>query len=147
MSVVLTILLIAFCLQGLVKFAVGFLVPYRTRIARIATYYRRDGRIISIYDSVTLGIIVALVVLLFLTDLQDISFITGLVVGMLIIQIFFHRFDKSLPPEHAPESGAPPRKIMSYAIQADPGLAWREIVVMTALFAWALYALVGGLVS
>jgi hypothetical protein len=30
---------------------------------------------------------------------------------------------------------------MSYAIQAQPGLAWREILVMTALFCWALYAL------
>jgi hypothetical protein len=147
MSVALTILLIAFCIQGLVKFAVGFLVPYRTRIARIATYYERDGRIISIYDSVTLVIIVALVVLLFLTDMQELSFITGLVVGMLIIQIFFHRFAKPLPPKQAPESGAPPRKIMSYAIQADPKSAWREIVVMTALFAWALYALIRGLIG
>jgi hypothetical protein len=136
MSIVLTIVLIAFCVQGLVKFAVGFLVPYSTRINRIATYYRRDGRIISIYDSVTLVIIVALVVLLFLTDMQDLSFITGLVVGMLLIQIFFHRFDKPLAPERAPESGSPPRKVMSYAIQAQPGLAWREILVMTALFGW-----------
>ena len=48
MSFALTVLLIAFCLQGLVKFAVGFAVPYRTRITRIAAYYRRDGRIISI---------------------------------------------------------------------------------------------------
>jgi hypothetical protein len=143
MSVVLTIALIAFCIQGLVKFAVGFLVPYRTRIARIAGYYERDGRIISIYDNVTLVIIVALVVLLFLTDMQELSFITGLVVGMLVIQIFFHRFDKPLAPDQAPESAAAPRKIMSYAIQAKPKLAWREIVVMTALFAWALYALVG----
>ena len=47
MSIVLTIVLIAFSVQGLVKFAVGFLVPYSTRINRIATYYRRDGRIIS----------------------------------------------------------------------------------------------------
>ena len=147
MSVLLTIVLIAFCIQGLVKFVAGFLVPYRTRIARIATYYERDGRIISIYDSVTLVIIVALVVLLFLTDMQELSFITGLVVGMLIIQIFFHRFDQSLSPERAPESGSPPRKVMSFAIQADPRLAWREIVVMTALFAWALYALVGRLVN
>ena len=61
MSVALTILLISFCVQGLVKFAVGFLVPYRTRINRIAAYYRRDGRIISIYDNVTLIVIVALV--------------------------------------------------------------------------------------
>ncbi len=64
MSVTLTTLLIAFCLQGLVKFAVGFLVPYRTRINRIATYYRRDGPLISIYDSITLAIVVVLVALL-----------------------------------------------------------------------------------
>jgi len=147
MSVVLTIVLIAFCIQGLVKFAVGFLVPYRTRIARIATYYEHDGRIISIYDSVTLVIIVALVVLLFLTEMQELSFITGLIVGMLVIQIFFRRFDKPLAPEQSPESGAPPRKIMSYAIQANPALAWREIVVMTALFAWALSMLIGHLVG
>jgi hypothetical protein len=122
MSIVLTIVLIAFCVQGLVKFAVGFLVPYSTRISRIATYYRRDGRIISIYDSVTLVIIVGLVILLFLTDMQELSFITGLVVGMLIIQIFFHRFDKPLATEQSPESGAPPRKVMSYAIQAPTGV-------------------------
>jgi hypothetical protein len=146
-SVLLTILLIAFCVQGLVKFAAGFLVPYRTRIARIATYYEREGRIISIYDSVTLVIIVGLVILLFHTDMQGLSFITGLIVGMLIIQIFFHRFDKPLAPDQAPESDTPPIKVMSYAIQADPGLAWRETVVMTALFGWALYELIGHLVG
>jgi hypothetical protein len=146
MSVALTIVLIAFCLQGLVKFAVGFLVPYDTRIKRISSYYERDGRVISIYDSVTLVIIVALVILLFLVDMQELSFITGLVVGMLIIQIFFHRFDKPISPERAPESGAPPRKVMSYAIQARPDLAWREIVVMAALFLWALYSLVAHLI-
>lgn len=147
MSVALTIVLIAFCVQGLVKFAVGFLVPYDTRIKRISSYYVRDGRIISIYDTVTLTVIVVLVVLLFLVDMQELSFITGLVVGMLIIQIFFHRFDKPLVPEKTPESGAPPRKIMSFAIQAQPGLAWREIIVMTVLFLWALYALVAHLLA
>jgi hypothetical protein len=91
--------------------------------------------------------IVALVVLLFLTEMQELSFITGLVVGMLVIQIFFHRFDKPLAAEQSPESGAPPRKVMSYAIQADPGLAWREIVVMTLLFVWALYQLIDLLVG
>ena len=29
----------------------------------------------------------------------------------------------------------------SYAIQANPRLAWREIVLMTVLFVWALYML------
>jgi hypothetical protein len=147
MRVALTIVLIAFCMQGLVKFAVGFAVPYRTRIARIAAYYRRGGRIISIYDSVTLAIIAALVVLLFLTDMQPLSFITGLIVGMLVIQIFFHRFSEPLTAEQAPEADAAPRKVMSYAIQARPSLAWREIALMTALFGWALYELVGWLVG
>jgi hypothetical protein len=147
MSVALTIVLIAFCLQGLVKFAVGFLVPYDTRIKRISSYYERDGRVISIYDSVTLVIIVALVILLFLVDMRELSFITGVVVGMLIIQIFFHRFDQPLDPEKAPESDSPPRKVMSYAIQARPGLAWREIIVMAALFLWALYVLIAHLLA
>ena len=147
MSITLTILLIAFCVQGLTKFVVGFAVPYRTRIARIGAYYRRDGRIISVYDSVTLVIIVALVVLLFLTDMQPVSFITGLVAGMLIIQIFFHRFSEPLAADRAPEPEAAPRKIMSYAIQGRPALAWREIALMTALFGWALYELVGSLLG
>ena len=147
MSFALTILLIAFCTQGLVKFAVGFLVPYPARIARIASYYKRNGRIISTYDSVTLVIIVVLVVLLFLVDMQRLSFITGFIAGMLIIQIFFHRFSEPLSEDKAPEPEAAPRKIMSYAIQANPGLAWREIILMTALFCWALYELVSHLVS
>ena len=147
MSIALTVLLIAFCVQGLVKFAVGFIVPYPTRIKRITSYYERGGKIISIYDSVTLVIIVGLVVLLLFTDMQPVSFITGLIVGMLAIQIFFHRFSEPLGPEQAPESDAAPRKIMSYAIQAHPGLAWQEIIVMAVLFVWALYQLITHLVG
>jgi hypothetical protein len=147
MSTVLTVLLIAFCLQGLVKFAVGFLVPYETRINRIASYYRRDGRVIGIYDSVTLVVMAVLVVLLLVTEMQYLSFVTGLVVGMLTIQIFFHRFSKPLPADRAPEPPAPPRKVMSYAIQANPGLAWREIVFMTLVFLWALYQLIAELLG
>jgi hypothetical protein len=146
-SIALSILLIAFCVQGLVKFAVGFLVPYPIRIRRIASYYQRGGRIISIYDTATLVIIVVLVALLFATGMHELSFITGLIVGMLVIQIFFHRFSEPLPTDEAPESSAPPRKVMSYAIQAHPGLAWREITLMTALFGWALYALFTHLVG
>ena len=142
MIIALQILLIAFCIQGLVKFAVGFLVPYPTRIRRIASYYERGGRIISIYDSVTLLIIAVLVGLLFLTQVQHLSFITGLVVGMLTIQIFFHRFSRVLPPDKSPQEPAPPRKVMSYAIQANPLLGWREILFMTVLFVWALVMLV-----
>jgi hypothetical protein len=142
MILALQVLLIAFCVQGLVKFTVGFLVPYPTRIRRIASYYSRGGRIIGIYDTATLIIMVVLVVLTFLTEMQYLSFIAGIVVGMLTIQIFFHRFSRVLSAEEAPETPTPPRKLMSYAIQADPALAWREIAFMSVLFIWALYTLV-----
>jgi hypothetical protein len=78
-----------------VKFAVGFVVPYPTRIRRIASYYQRGGRIISIYDTVSLIIIVALIVLLFLTGIHELGFITGLIVGMLVIQLFLHRIQRT----------------------------------------------------
>jgi hypothetical protein len=142
MTLALVILLIGLCAQGLFKFAVGFLVPYQRRISQIASYYRKEGKIISIYDSVTLVVMIGLVVLLLLTDMQYLSFVTGLVVGMLTIQIFFHRFSKPLPPEKSPESPVPPRKLMSYAIQAEPALAWREIAFMTVVFVWSLYMLI-----
>jgi hypothetical protein len=64
----------------------------------------------------------------------------GLVVGMLTLQVFFHRFSQVLPADKLPETSAPPRKLMSYAIQAEPRLAWREI--MAALFVWGLHMLV-----
>ena len=134
-------------MQGLVKFAVGFLVPYRTRINRIAIYYRRDGRIISIYDSVILAVIVALVAVLFLTDMHAVSFIIGLIAGMLLIQISLTASTE--PPTGTRAAGitTPPRKLMSYAIQADPGLAWREVSFMTALFVGALYQLIDKLID
>jgi hypothetical protein len=144
-SIVLTIVLIALCVQGLVKFAVGFLVAYPTRINRIATYDRRDGRIISIYDSAILVVIVTVIALLFFTGMHELSFITGLIVGMPLIQLFFHRFAKPLTPEQAPDSGAPPRKVMS----CDPsptGVGLQRNPRHDRLFGWALYTLIGQLV-
>ena len=120
MSIALTILLIAFCVQGLVKFVVGFAVPYRTRIARISSYYRRDGRIISIYDSVTLVIIVALVVLLFLTDMQPLSFITGLVAACSSFRSSSTASANPSAADRTPEDGA--RTPQSHVLR-DPGAA------------------------
>lgn len=143
MTIALTILLIVFVVQSLVKFAVWFTVPYPTRINRIASYYRRGGRVIAVYDTVSLAIMAVLTVLLLLTEMQSLSFVTGLIVGMLTIQIFVHRFNKPLPGNRAPAPSAPPRELLSYAIQDSPGLAWRELVFMTVLFGWALYELIG----
>ena len=71
------VLLIAFCIQGLVKFAVGFAVPYRTRIARIAPTIAATVESSASTTASPSIIIVALVVLLFLTEMQPVSFITA----------------------------------------------------------------------
>jgi hypothetical protein len=65
---------------------------------------------------------------------------------MLTIQVFFHRFRKPLSADNMPESPTPPRKLMSYATQANPRLAWRKIVFRPYWSSGALYMLfVGGL--
>jgi hypothetical protein len=64
-----------------------------------------------------------------------------LLVGMTIIQVYFHRFSEPLPPEKSPEPPITALKMLSYSIQANPGRAWRELVLMTILFLWALYML------
>ncbi|GAA1773911.1 MULTISPECIES: hypothetical protein [Streptomonospora] len=143
MELALVILLLLITVQSLAKFGVWLVVPYQTRIARIASYYAGGPRKLAIADGVLLALSVVLVLLLFATDMRYLSFVTGLLVGMTLIQLFFHRFNRPLPPEHSPEdTPAPPIKLMSYAIQARPGLAWRETAVITALSVWAVFMLV-----
>jgi hypothetical protein len=72
---------------------------------------------------------------------EYISFTTGLLVGMTIIQIYFHRFSDPLPPEKSPAPPITALKMLSYSVQANPGKAWRELVLMTVLFLWCLYML------
>ncbi|MDP4510564.1 hypothetical protein [Nonomuraea turcica] len=141
MTIVLAVLMALFYLQGLVKFGLWLVVPYSTRIKRISSYYARDQRVIGVYDTVTLLCVVAIVVLQFVSGMNAPSFVAGLLVGMNLIQIFFHRFNRPLPDDRQPPEPAP-NMTMSYAIQAAPVLGWREIIVMVALSAWALYVIV-----
>jgi hypothetical protein len=104
--------------------------------------YSGDGRVIRIFDNVTLILMVVFVALLFATGVEYLSFTTGLLVGMTIIQVYFHRFSDPLPAEKSPEPPITAIKLMSYSIQANPGKAWRELVFMTVLFVWALFMLV-----
>ena len=142
MTVALTILLILFCVHGLFKFAAGLLLPYERRIKQISSYYEKDSKVISTYDNVMLAVIVVIVVLLFLTDVHHLSFVAGLVVGMLTIQVFYHRFNQVLPAEKAPAPPVTPNKLNSFAVQASPSLAWREILFMTVLLVWSLTTLI-----
>lgn len=139
-TIVLAILLVLYSLQALAKFTIWLLVPYSARIRRISSYYDKDSRTISIYDTVSLLSLVLAVALLLVVGAEPISFLTGLIVGMLLIQTFFHRFDRPLAPDRSPASPAPVRKMLSFAIQDTPLLAWREMLVIAIL-------LVGGLIG
>ena len=46
-----------------------------------------------------------------------------------------------LVPDKSPEPPVTPIKHLSYAIQANPGKAWKEYLLMTILFVWALFML------
>lgn len=62
---------------------------------------------------------------------------------MLLNQIFCHRLSANpLSEDWALESSLSPRKLVSVAIQAHAGLAWRETIIMAAALGRALYELV-----
>lgn len=142
MKITLVVLLILLILQALVKFVGWFTVPYGTRIRRMAAYYGKENRFITVYDTVTLGLGIVVVLLAFLTGVEYLSFVSGFIAGMICIQVFFHRFIRVLPEDKMPETPTPPVKLLSYAIQAQPELAWREITFISALSVWSLYMLI-----
>ncbi|MES9542857.1 MULTISPECIES: hypothetical protein [unclassified Actinomadura] len=142
MKIILVVLLTLLTLQALAKFVAWFTVPYSSRIKRMATYYDKKHRFITVYDTVTLGLGIVIVLLAFLTGVEYLSFISGFIVGMICIQVFFHRFIHVLPEDKTPQMPTPPVKLLSYAIQAQPGLAWREIAFISILSVWSLYMLI-----
>jgi hypothetical protein len=138
---VLHILLALYVIQALLKMAVHFFVPYQTRRKRIDAIYA--GRQMALYDDIVLLLMLMFVGLLVVAGSPAyLSFITGLVVGMTLIQVYFHRFSAPPPPQQTPAPPVTPIKLMLYAIQASPRQAWRESSIMTGLLLWALYALV-----
>jgi hypothetical protein len=142
MTITLGLLIALFYLQALAKFGLWLLAPYHVRIKRIAAYYARGQRLIGIYDTLTLCCVAAIIALQFASDMSAPSFAAGLVAGMNLIQIFVHRFNQPLSEDKRPPAPAPPNMTLSYAIQANPALGWREIIIMAGLSVWALYVIV-----
>ena len=147
MKLALEILLILYCVQALTRFAIHFLLPYDKRIRQMERNYAKDHKIIARYDDIALVVQLIMVALLFATTMQYLSFLTGLFVGMSLIQLYFHRFIHPLPKDKMPESPYPPVKLMSFAIQAQPDLAWREYLLIAVAAIWGLYALTAGLIG
>ena len=138
-SQILTVLLVLFSLHTLLKFTVFFVLPYRTRRGALDRAYGDHASATKISDTVLLFLCLVLVGLLFATGADHVSFITGLLVGATLIQLYFHRFSAPLADDQSPAPPVSPIKIMSYAIQARPTLPWRELLVFAALVLWGLY--------
>ena len=139
---ILKILLIFFVVYSLIKFFVFFFVKYDTRRKLLDSSYNGKSTATKISDIFLLSMVLLLIIFLYLSGRTEyLSFITGLLVGMVLIQLYFHSFSEPLKLEQSPEPPISPIKIMSYGIEASPGKAWRELLIMTVIFIWALYML------
>ena len=139
---ILKILLIFFVVYSLVKFFVFFFVKYNTRRKLLDSSYNGKTSATKISDIFLLIMVMLLIVFLYASGMTEyLSFTTGLLVGMVLIQLYFHSFSEPLKPEQSPEPPVSPIKLMSYAIEANPKKAWRELIIMTVIFIWALYML------
>ncbi len=142
MSTTLKVLLTLYILYALLKFFEFFFRDEETKRKGLDTVYvKGNGRVVRIFDNVMLVFTLVLLALVFASGVEYLSFTTGLLVGMTIIQIYFHRFSDPLPPEKSPQPPMTALKMLSYSIQANPGKAWRELALMTLLFTWSLYML------
>ena len=121
---ILQILLIFFVVYSLIKFFVFFFIKYDTRRKMLDSSYKDKTSATKISDIFLLVMVLLLLGFLFLSGSTEyISFTTGLLVGMVLIQLYFHSFSEPLPSEKSPDSPVSPIKFMSYAIEANPGKA------------------------
>ena len=142
MSTTLKVLLTVYILYALLKFFEFFFRDEETKRKGLDTVYvKGNGRVVRIFDNAILVFTLVLLALVFASGVEYLSFTTGLLVGMTIIQLYFHRFSDPLPSEKSPQPPITALKMLSYSIQANPGKAWRELTLMTLLFAWSLYML------
>lgn len=136
---ILAILLAVYSVHALAKFAFLFLLSYRSRRKALDRAYAGKASATRIADAILLVLSIVLAALLGIRGAEPLSFLTGLLVGMTLIQIYFHRFTIPLAVDESPEPPCSPIKIMSYAIQAKPSRPWKELVVIACLLVWSLY--------
>ncbi len=137
-ATVLAILLAIYSVHALAKFAFFFVLSYRSRRKALDRAYAGKASATKTADAVLLVFAIVLVGLLGIRGADHVSFLTGLLVGMTLIQTYFHEFSVALSADEAPEPPVSPIKILSYAIQARPSRPWKELVVIAGLLVWSL---------
>jgi hypothetical protein len=136
MTAVLRVFLVIYMFYAYAKFVELFARSKASKKRWLRRVYA--GSMVRVFDDVMLVVMITVVVATAWSGLHVLSFTSGLLVGMTLIQIFFHRFDQPLTEEWTPAAPVTPLKLMAYAIQAMPQKAWRELLVITVLFAGLL---------
>lgn len=137
---ILTLLLLVLSIHAIIKPLFFFLLNYKLRRKQLDKSYGDRLSATKIFDNVILIVLLVLIVLLFESNkMEYLSFAVGLYIGATLIQVYFHSFSKPLTEDKAPKPPESPIKIMSYAIQANPGLPWKPLLFITLLFLWIIY--------
>ena len=137
LNTLLVTVLALYSLYSVVKFAFFFLISYKQRRNALDRAYR--GRACATRKS-DIGLLLFAVLLAVAVELrgsEPVSFLAGLLIGMTLIQLYFHRFSEPLAARHSPPEPHSPIKWISYAIQAAPVRPWKEMLVITILLLWS----------
>ena len=132
-------------IHTLIKFAFFFALPYTKRRAMLDHSYGDRPSATQSSDPVLLAMAIALGALLLWRGSDAVSLLGGFWIGATLVQLYFHRFKAPLPPDRTPPPVVSPIKTMSYAIQAAPQRAWRELVTMSILVLACVVLVVRGL--
>jgi hypothetical protein len=127
-----------YSVNALMKFGFFFVLSYATRRKALDRAYDGKTSATKTADAILLGFSVVLTALLGIRGADHVSFLTGLLVGMTLIQLYFHQFSVPLSDDEAPRSPSSPIKVMSYAIQANPSRPWKELLLIALLLVWSL---------
>jgi hypothetical protein len=142
---ILTFAICVYALYALLKFCFFAILGYDRRRKLLDTSYGGRASATRISDYLLLFIAIGLSVMLAVAGADQVSFLTGLLVGMTLIQIYFHQFSRPLAEDRLPKPPVSPIKMMSYAIQAEPGRPWKEMLVIATLLIWSLAVIVAPL--
>lgn len=133
MSNIVTGLVLLLCAYSILKFAFFFILPYGKRRAALDKSYAGRPYATGLSDKILLAFAVLVAVVVLADHGEPMSFLGGLFVGSVLIQLFFHAFHVPVSAERSAPEPHSPLKAMSYAIQDRPWRAWKEMAAMTAI--------------
>lgn len=140
LNTIATAVVVVLGLQIVTKFAF-FALPYPRRRALLDKQYGDKASATTTSDRVLMLFTAALAALLLWRGIEAVSFLGGLWIGATLIQLYFHRFHRPVPPERAAPPPTSPLKEMSYAIQDAPWRPWPQLLMLTVLVVFSLAVL------